>query len=268
MASRCVPVYPYPILLVETSDSRKFLTISDVHIGCEDRIRRAGILIDAKDNVRELVDTLMAVQVKTGINNLIILGDLKSSTNIISRSEWNNVPYFIRSLMDKFTVYIVPGNHDGNLSKLLPIEINLMLAKGMQLDDIVFIHGHAVPRITPNVRKIISGHLHPILRKEGSIISGKKVWVKILLTRTETRPTDENNSIVRKIEIILLPHFNDLLDFFYRPGKRKNVLNKKSKLPFLESMLNKHNWKIENAFIYTLDGSLVGTMEDLESMLY
>ena len=265
MASRCVPIYPYPILLVEASDRRKFLTISDIHIGCEDRIRRAGVLIDAKDNVRDLVETLMAVQLKTEINNLIILGDLKSSTNVISRSEWDNVPYFIRSLMDKFTVYIVPGNHDGNLNQLLPTEINLMLAKGMQVDDILFIHGHTVPRITPNLRKIIAGHLHPILIKEGNIISGKKVWVKILLTNTETNRT---NNTVRKIEIILLPHFNDLLDFFYRTSKRKNVLTKKSKLPFLDNMLNKHNWKIENAFVYTLDGSLVGTMEDLDSMLY
>jgi metallophosphoesterase superfamily enzyme len=143
-----------------------------------------------------------------------------------------------------------------------------MLARGMQVDDILFIHGHTVPRITPKLRKIIAGHLHPILKKEGSIISGKKVWVKILLTSIETRPTNENNSIVRNIEIILLPHFNDLLDFFYRSGKRNNVLNRKSKLPFLDSMLNRHNWKIDNAFIYTLDGSLVGTMEDLDSMLY
>ncbi len=268
MATRCIPIYPYPILLVETSDNRKYLTISDVHIGCEDRIRHAGVLIDGKENVNELVETLMAVQVKTGINNLIILGDVKSSTSLISRSEWHNVPHFIRSLMNKFTVYIVPGNHDGNLSQLLPTDINLMLVKGMQVDDILFIHGHTIPKITPNLKKIIAGHLHPILRREGSIINGKKVWVKILLTNAETKSIFGYSNVIRRIELILLPHFNDLLDFFYSSDKRKNVLNKKSKLPFLDNMLFRHNWKIENAFIYTLDGSLVGTIEDLDTILY
>lgn len=268
MASKCVPVYPYPILLVETSDSRRYLTITDVHIGCEDRIRRAGILIDTKENVRALVHTLMSAQVKTGINNLIILGDVKSSTNVISKTEWDNVPYFISSLMNRFTIYIIPGNHDGNLSQLLPKDINLMLVKGMKVDDILFIHGHTVPRISPNLKKIIAGHLHPTLRREGSIINGKKVWVKILLTHAETKVPTGKSIFVRKIELILLPHFNDFLDFFYGSGKRKNVLNNRSKLPFLESMLNKQNWKIENAFIYTLDGSLVGTIEDLHPLLY
>ena len=43
MSSKCVPIYPHPILFVETSDNKKFLTISDVHIGCEDRVNQAGV---------------------------------------------------------------------------------------------------------------------------------------------------------------------------------------------------------------------------------
>ncbi|VFJ12726.1 metallophosphoesterase [Candidatus Nitrosocosmicus franklandus] len=268
MASKCIPIYPYPILLVETSDYRKFLTISDVHIGCEDRIRRAGVLINPQENINSLVETLMTVHKDTGVSNLIILGDVKSSTNVISRSEWHTVPDFFRSLLNNFEVYIIPGNHDGNLSQLLPTDINLMLARGMQVDDILFIHGHSVPKITPNVKKIISGHLHPTLRKEGSIIHGKRVWIRILLSNGEYIPIASHISDAGRIEVIILPHFNDLLDFFYNSHKRKNVSNKKSKLPFLNSMLHKHKWKIDNAFIYTLDGSLVGTIADLDPILY
>jgi metallophosphoesterase superfamily enzyme len=268
MNSRCVPIYPYPILLVETVDNRKFLTISDVHIGCEDRIKRAGVFFDSKENVRDLIDVLITVQARTGINNLIILGDLKSSTNVISKSEWDNVPYFINSLTNKFTIYIIPGNHDGNLNQLLPMDVKLMLVKGMQLDDILFIHGHTTPKITPNLKKIIAGHLHPTLKIEGSILNGKKVWVKIRLIKTESKSSNLNSKFVRNVELILVPHFNKLLDFFVSSNNGKQRSDKKSILPLLDTMLNKQNWKIDSAFIYTMDGSLVGTTDDLNAMLY
>lgn len=268
ISSRCVPIYPYPILYVNTTDNRKFLTISDVHIGCEDRIKRAGVYYDTRENVKELVDILLTVQARTGIKNLIILGDLKSSTSIISKSEWNNVPYFIQSLTNKFIIYLVPGNHDGNINQLLPSEVNLMLVKGMQLEDILFIHGHTTPRITPNLNKIIAGHLHPSLKKEGSIMNGKKVWVKICLTKGDSKPKDINTKLVRNLELILVPHFNKVLDFFIRSHNLNQEQNTKSKLPFLNNMLNKQGWKIQNALIYTLDGSLVGSGDDLNTLLY
>ena len=268
MSSRCVPVYPYPILLVETVDNRKFLTISDVHIGCEDRLKRAGVFYDSKENVRDLIDVLITVQTRTGIHNLIILGDLKSSTNVISKSEWDNVPYFINSLTNKFTIYIIPGNHDGNLNQLLPTDVKLMLVKGMQFDDILFIHGHTTPRITPNLKKIIAGHLHPTLKIDGSILNGKKVWVKIRLIKNESKSSNLNSKFVRNVELILVPHFNKLLDFFVSSNNYKQRSDKKSILPLLDTMLNKQNWKIDSAFIYTMDGSLVGTTDDLNTMLY
>ncbi|MGD9672931.1 MAG: metallophosphoesterase [Candidatus Nitrosocosmicus sp.] len=268
MIARCVPIYPYPVLSVETSDNRKFLVISDIHIGCEDRIKQAGIYVDPKENVKDLVAILMTVQSKTGIENLIILGDVKSSTNVITRSEWDNVPYFIKNLTSKFNLYIIPGNHDGNLSLLLPVEVKLMLAKGMQLDNILFIHGHTIPKITKNLQKIIAGHLHPILKKEGSILNGKKVWVKIELSKSDANPNNLKGKIVRNIELILIPHFNNLLDFFTSSNKWQQRSNKRSVLPLLDTMLNKQKWIINNAFVYTLDGYLVGTTDDLSTMLY
>jgi uncharacterized protein len=267
MSSKCVPIYPYPVLLVETSDGKKFLTISDVHIGCEDRATKAGISVDTKDNVKYLVQTLLTIQSRTGINNLIILGDLKSSVSIISRTEWNNVPYFIMELMKTFTIYIIPGNHDGNLRQLLPEGVNFMLTKGMYVDDILFIHGHTVPRIGSGLKKIIAGHLHPVIKKEGSILNGTKVWVKIDLTRIESNRTP-GSGVGRSLELIIVPHFNRFLDFYIRSGSRKFEFRAKSKLPFLDSMLNKQNWRLDNAFMYTMDGSLVGTNDDVKRLLY
>ncbi|MGN6709272.1 MAG: metallophosphoesterase, partial [Candidatus Nitrosocosmicus sp.] len=128
-----MPFYPLPILIIERSDSEKYIVISDIHIGFEEELNIKGIFIESKKIVDELLNLLSSVIVKTQINNLIILGDLKSSIKIITRSEWNNVPYFLNSLSRLCNVYLVPGNHDSYINHLVPNGINLMSIKGMEL---------------------------------------------------------------------------------------------------------------------------------------
>jgi len=50
-----------------------------------------------------------------------------------------------------------------------------MSIKGMKFDNILLTHGHATPKIGKNIEKTITGHLHSILIKEGSIINGQRV---------------------------------------------------------------------------------------------
>lgn len=265
--SRCFPIYPYPILLIEMSDSKKFLVISDIHLGFEDKIRRNGILMDAKKNVNELIEFLTTLYFKTEIKNLIILGDLKSSIQVISRSEWEIVPYFINELIKLFDIYLVPGNHDGNIKQLLPENVNIMLSKGMEINNILFTHGHTVRHINSNLEKIIVGHLHPVLLKEGSILNGNKVWVKIFLSKKELR-THEENETNRVIELIIIPHFNKLLDYYVSLHRNSVKSSTKSRLPLLDTMINKQNWTIENAYLFSLEGAIIGSVEELQSMLF
>ena len=156
------------------------MVISDVHVGLEDKIKRNGILIDSRKNTDELIKLLTNIHLETGVKELIILGDLKSSIRIITRTEWDNVPYFLESLGKLFNIYLIPGNHDSNIDQLLPENVNIMLSKGMEINNILFTHGHTLPRIGMNIEKIIVGHLHPIILKEGSILHGNKIWVKII----------------------------------------------------------------------------------------
>ena len=44
-----IPLYPYPILIMEVSDSDKYLVITDIHIGFEDKINKKGVYIDPKE---------------------------------------------------------------------------------------------------------------------------------------------------------------------------------------------------------------------------
>ncbi|WP_458743133.1 metallophosphoesterase [Candidatus Nitrosocosmicus sp. T] len=266
--NKCFPLYPHPILLIETTGSKKFLVISDVHIGMEDRIKRNGILVDSRKNTDELIKLLTNIYLETGVKELIILGDLKASIRIITRTEWDNVPYFLESLCKLFKIYLIPGNHDGNINQLLPENINIMRSHGMEIDNILFTHGHTIPRIGMNVEKIIVGHLHPIIHKEGSILHGNRIWVKIRLTKKNLSGRNHNIN-ARNIELIIMPHFNSILDYYSKINRNiSGRMPGKSRLPLLDKMINKLDWSVDKAFLFSMDGSIIGLEEQLTGLLY
>jgi metallophosphoesterase superfamily enzyme len=270
--------------MIEDSDKEKYIVITDIHIGLEEKIIKKGIFIDSKENVDEIISILLDIVSKEKIKNLIILGDLKSSINIITRSEWNTVPYFLNELSKLFNIYIIPGNHDGNITHLISNDsIHLMSIKGMEFENILLTHGHAIPKIGKNVEKIITGHLHPILIKEGSTINGQRVWIRIILKKSENKVSKEKGEdkedkynqnkrygqINKKIEFIIIPHFNKYLN---QPSSisLKNKLSKRNpkyRLPLLNDLINKKGWKMDQVFVISLDGSIIGSENELKKML-
>jgi metallophosphoesterase superfamily enzyme len=142
-----------------------------------------------------------------------------------------------------------------------------MHSRGMEINNILFTHGHALPRIGINVEKIIVGHLHPIVQKEGSILQGNKIWVKINLIKKDFFGTSQKEN-VRIIELIIIPHFNNILDYYNKTNRNMSGTSGKSKLPLLHNMMNKLNWSVDKAFLFTLDGSIIGSEEELSRLLY
>jgi metallophosphoesterase superfamily enzyme len=249
--------------------------ITDIHIGFEERINKKGIFIDPKKNVDEFLTLVSDALIKTKINNLIILGDLKSSIKVITRSEWDNIPYFLNSLSKLCNIYLVPGNHDGNIMHLISNNINLMSIKGMELGNTLLTHGHAIPIVGKNIDKIITGHLHPILIKEGNILNGQRVWIRIILRKAETYSKKDNKGNnqgfmikERKIEFIIIPHFNNYLNYHSRfHFEKRNKKKDKSNLPVLNNLIAKKGWEIDQVFIISLDGSIIGSENDLKEIL-
>ncbi|MER5176470.1 MAG: metallophosphoesterase [Candidatus Nitrosocosmicus sp.] len=278
--SNFIPLYPYPILILENSNLDRYLVISDIHIGFEDKINKKGVFIDPKRNVDELLDILSSTISKTQIKNLIILGDLKSSINVITQSEWNNVPYFLNSLSKLCSIYLIPGNHDGNIIHLISNnDVNLLSIKGMEINDILLTHGHTIPVIGKNINKIVTGHLHPILIKEGNIFNGQKVWIRIILTRKKKEEEEEeekegkyrrkkSENTEGKIEFIIIPHFNKYLNYYDSFTANENKVKvKKSKHPLLNNLITKKKWEIEQVYVISLDGAIIGSENELNKIL-
>jgi hypothetical protein len=113
------------------------------------------------------------------------------------------------------------------------------------------------------------------LLKEGNILNGQRVWIRIILSKAETNSRKDNkgnNQRVmikeRKIEFIIVPHFNNYLNYysgfdFETRDKKKD----RTKLPLLNSLIIKKGWEIEQVFIISLDGSVIGSENELKKIL-
>ena len=230
----------YPAMMIE--GDKKNLVITDLHLGFENALSLNNVFLGKNKTVTEITKEIELIIDKTKPDSLILLGDVKSSINSITKVEWETVPAFFKNITKLIDTILVPGNHDANIEKLIPNKITLSGSKGIIIDDILLTHGHTMP--TENfseVNAIVMGHVHPVFFQEGSLINGERVWVTI---RCEKHKIFSSKS--GEIEITILPSFNR---YFYATQKK---FYKKSISPIIKKM------DVIEAKIVTLDGTIIG----------
>ena len=230
----------YPAMVIE--GDKKSLVITDLHLGFENALTLNNVFLGKNKTVTEITKEIELIINKTKPDSLILLGDIKSSINSITKTEWETVPAFFENITKLIDTILVPGNHDANIEKLIPNGITLASSKGIIVDDILLTHGHTMP--TENfseVNAIIMGHIHPVFFQEGSLINGERVWVTV---RCEKHKIFSSRS--GEIEITILPSFNK---YFYATQKK---FYKKSISPMIKKM------SVIEAKIITLDGTIIG----------
>jgi uncharacterized protein len=244
---RIIPSQPALIL----EEIQRFLVVTDLHIGFEIGMISNDINIRPEEMVEEIHSKLDSLIDSERPDNLVLLGDIKSGINSISKVEWQTVPLFFE-IGKKINTIVVPGNHDGNLSHLLPNYITMTSQSGLVVGDTLLTHGHAMPSENfSNVNRIIMGHLHPVYFHEGSVLDGQRLWVSIKAEKSSIFPSSKGD-----LEIIIMPSFNR---YFYATTKR---YHKKSISPILERIKKNHEAKI-----VTLDGSIIGDKSLLKNVL-
>ena len=77
-----------------------------------------------RSSIDEMVSELEAIIDEHRVTDLIVNGDVKSGIDRILESEWDNVPRFFARISKKCRVSVIPGNHDGGLSNLLPDNVD------------------------------------------------------------------------------------------------------------------------------------------------
>jgi uncharacterized protein len=236
------PIHPHAAILIEDA-GRKYVIVSDLHIGLEADLLAKGITVSS-DLVSEMVAELLDLVRSEHADSIILLGDIKHTVGSINRQEWNIVPAFLKQLSAKADVYLVPGNHDGNIRHLIPNNVNMITSKGMTLDDTLLVHGHSMPSdVRGHIKRIVMGHIHPVFLKKGSVINGERVWLYFQV-RKEDLFAEKGI-----LDIVVLPTFNPYL---YATGEK---LYHKSVSPIIAKVM-RHG--VKKCLIITLDGSIVG----------
>jgi putative SbcD/Mre11-related phosphoesterase len=263
-------VYPYPMLILEhENDYKRYLVVSDLHIGFESSFNAKGIKLD-NSYMQEMLNDIISIFHRLECTDLVLLGDIKDSIGKVSRTEWLNIPYFFTELLkhiNSSNIHIIKGNHDSSIDKLLPTDIRYASKTMLILDDTLLFHGHTMPRIRlDRLKRVVMGHVHPILLKRDSIIHGERVWI-IMKVRVNTDEcngyninnlshyTSYDNNI---IDIIVMPSFNRYITAIKDRSKRAVPL-------FRRLICNNNN--IVKAAILTLNGSIIGDENSLNYVI-
>ena len=246
--TRIVPSQPALIL----EGKNRSLVVSDLHIGFESNLITNKIFIGKNTTIQETINAIEGLIDFVKADTLVLLGDVKSSINSITKSEWEEVPRFLKKINEKVDIVLIPGNHDANIQKLVPEGVTLISSVGVVIENILLTHGHTMPTENfSHVNKIIMGHVHPVFFQEDSVLNGQRVWLSIKTEKQNIFPSASG-----ELEIIVIPSFNK---YFYATHKKHY---KKSISPILERI------KIfSSARIVTLDGTIIGDESIINQIL-
>ena len=274
------PLRPHPAALIRTQKTRT-MVIADLHIGWEMALSQKGIYVPTQ--MPKLLQTLKKLLSIYKPSKLLILGDVKYTVVTADIGEWHDIPDFFDELRKQIKeICIIRGNHDGNLEALLPERIRILPATGTILGEVGVFHGHRWP--SPSLlrcKTILMGHVHPIVvfRDPAGFRVTRQVWVKAQCNTIElTRAILEKNRVkiendpqetLRKhykirpktSQLFIMPSFNDFLGG--RPlNERKSSVSAKPEI-IVGPVLRLKAVDMENAETYLLDGTFLGTLNQL-----
>jgi putative SbcD/Mre11-related phosphoesterase len=246
------PIHSQAALLIDEDIKKKrYMVISDLHIGFESYIYNRGITFDEEIFFEEIIRELSDLIKSNRVDAVVLLGDLKSTVGSISKQEWHIIPQFLKLLSEITDIYFVPGNHDSNIRFLMPENINITSSKGMVLDDTLLVHGHTIPTIARSyVKKIVMGHIHPVFLRHNSVINGQRVWIYLKIIKEVIFPRTQGT-----LDLVIVPAFNRYL---YAINERRYT---KSISPIIAKAIKSN--AVQQALVVSLDGSIVGDIETL-----
>ncbi len=257
-----------PAMVVESEF--KTLVIADLHLGIEAELREKGVNIGSQ--TEKLLERVITCVKAVEPDVILLLGDVKHAVPKISWMDRKEVPFFLAGLAEYAQVYVVKGNHDGHLNKLLPKatepeperkpehEISIKSTRGFLFDGVGYTHGHSWPlQDLFSAKYILIGHNHPRIKLASSqsrYRSTRSVWIR---AKCDYDAVKEHYPELRKSGwndpwVIIMPAFNEICG-----GITFNVPTKRLLGPIASKLL-----RLEDMEVYLLDGTYIGKAGDLE----
>jgi len=276
------PIQPYPALILQNNHHRT-LVVADLHIGWERLLSQRGVHVPSQ--TPKIKNTLLRLIKECKPTQVIFLGDIKDAIAKVEMEEWKDIPEFFEEIQKEVSdLQVVLGNHDGNLEPLLPETVKIIPASGASFGDVGLFHGHAWP--TPELlecRSLISGHVHPtvVIRDPMGFRMTSQVLVKApcngellaksllnyLGAKIETGLSailEEQYKVkVNVSQLFIMPSFNQFLGG--RPINERKRGKKKTEA-FIGPILRSGCVNIDDAEVYLLDGTFLGTVDQLKAL--
>jgi putative SbcD/Mre11-related phosphoesterase len=276
-------LFPNAAALIKKGKT-KTLVIADPHLGWEMALQAKGIHVPSQTS--KLLKKLVALLSKYKPNALLILGDVKYTVVKTEAGEWHDIPEFFTELKRHVNdTAIVRGNHDANLEPLLPENIKLLPASGTVIGGIGLFHGHKWP--SPALLKcktIIMGHLHPVVvfHDPAGFKITRQIWLKaqcntealarLLLQKHGVKIEGTPEATVKKhygfkpqtTQMFIMPSFNDFLGG--RPINESKQRKELGSEALIGPVVRSEAVDVDNAELYLLDGTYLGTLNQLRRL--
>jgi putative SbcD/Mre11-related phosphoesterase len=274
---------PNPAVLIK-ADKTKTLVIADPHLGWEMALQEKGIHVPSQ--TPRILRKLVALIAEQKPDALLILGDVKYTVVTSEPGEWHDIPEFFTELRKHVSsIAIVRGNHDANLEPLLPENIQMLPAAGTIVGDVGLFHGHKWPSpALLSCKTLIMGHLHPVVvfRDPAGFKMTRQVWMKVscdteafgrlLLQKHGVKIEGTVEATLQKhykvklktTQIFMMPSFNDFLGG--RPVNETRPRKALASEALIGPVLRSKAVDIDNAELYLLDGTYLGTLDMLRKL--
>jgi len=258
--------------------------VADLHIGWEVALAEQGIHVPSQ--TPKILNRMLQLIELHKPTRLIFLGDVKHTVAKVEMEEWRDVPDFFEPLVKKVAdIQVVPGNHDGNLEPLLPESVKIISSAGTILGNFGLFHGHAWP--APELlgcRSLVIGHVHPMVafRDPLGFQITRQVWVKAdldgarlataVLKRVGVRGGANPVASLRasfgirlkSSQLFIVPSLNDFLGG--QPVNKRGMSKDARSREFIGPVLRSGSVDVDNAETYLLDGTFLGTVNQLRSL--
>jgi putative SbcD/Mre11-related phosphoesterase len=239
------PIPNEPVLLIK---EEKIMVIADLHIGIERELREKGLQVSSQ--TESMTKRLISLIKKYRPDEIVLLGDIKHNIPTSTIQERNDVKRFLETIRSYGSIHILPGNHDGNINKLLTSDILLHPSDGCVIEDIGFVHGHRWPKEeVMQCEYVVLAHTHPTIMLTDRL--GYKTYDSCWLRGSGNTTLKERYLKVSEPNIVVMPAFNPLCGGV--------AVNKEPIIGPFEKILN-----VKNANVYLLDGSSLGKVKNIK----
>ena len=228
---------------------KKILVIVDLHIGIESELREKGLQVPSQ--TASMTKRLISLFKRYKPKEIILLGDVKHNIPSSTIQERTDVKRFFDKIKSFDIVHVLPGNHDGNIKKLLSPNIFLHPSDGFVIDNIGFVHGHRWPsEEIMACDHVIIGHTHPtiMLTDRLGYKTFEPCWLRGRFIKSKLKEKYPNSI---NSDIIVMPAFNPLCGGI--AANKEQIIG-----PFGKIM------DIKNADVFLLDGSSLGKVKDIK----